>query len=230
MTDPDAYIALVSSLPSSERLFVAKQPPLSRLRLDRRLSVLAAEDAETLARIESLLSWSSYDAQSDIADVVARARSLLGDLQRQTLRMIVAERMEMRTAIAALRLRRDGAEPPAQPWGFGRWLRHMAAHWSDPTFRLDASMPWLRSAVPLVEARDALGLERHLLDTSFRKLQRHAGQHHFDFEAVVMYVLKWNIFDRWAKADAHAAAARFAQLSDEALQGYPDLLLDGDAA
>jgi len=44
MSDPDAYIALISSLPGSGRLFVAKQPPLSRLRLDRRLTALTTED------------------------------------------------------------------------------------------------------------------------------------------------------------------------------------------
>ena len=38
MVDPDAYVALISSLPSSERLFVAKKPPLSRLRIFRRSS------------------------------------------------------------------------------------------------------------------------------------------------------------------------------------------------
>jgi hypothetical protein len=124
-------------------------------------------------------------------------------------------------------MRRDGISPPAGPWGFGKWTGHIVSNWSDPTFRLDAPMPWLREAVKLLEADDALGLERHLLEVAFRQLQRNGGMHHFDFEAVVIYVLKWNLFDRWAASDAQAAARRFAQLSDDALQDFPDLMLEG---
>lgn len=227
MPGPDAYIALVSSLPSSERLFVAKQPPLSELRLRKRLTALDEGDARTLKRIENVLNWASYDAQSDISDVVKRARALLGDLPQSSLRAIVCDRMELRTAIAALRMRRDGMAAPTGPWGFGKWTGHIVANWSDPTFRLDAPLPWLREAGKLLEAGDALGLERHLLEVAFRQLQRHGGLHHFDFEAVVIYVLKWNLFDRWAASDAQAAARRFAQLSDDALQDFPDLMLEG---
>ncbi|MCL6285771.1 hypothetical protein M3P21_19795 [Ruegeria sp. 2012CJ41-6] len=227
MSDPDAYIALVSSLPSSERLFVAKQPPLSELRLRKRLSALDEDDAKTLHRIEHILSWASYDAQAEIGEVVKRARSLLRNLPQPTLRAIVADRMELRSAIAALRMRRDGMAAPSGQWGFGKWTRHIAANWSDPTFRLDAPLPWLREAGSLLEAGDALGLERHLLEIAFRQLQRHGGLHHFDFEAVVIYVLKWTLFDRWAASDAQAAARRFAQLSDDALQDFPDLMLEG---
>jgi len=45
MSDPNVYIMLMSSLPSPEALFLAKRPPLSRLKLDRRLRVLAPEHA-----------------------------------------------------------------------------------------------------------------------------------------------------------------------------------------
>ena len=36
----------------SERLFVAKQPPLSRIRLNKRLTALSTEDAKVLAILE----------------------------------------------------------------------------------------------------------------------------------------------------------------------------------
>ncbi|MEM9393048.1 MAG: hypothetical protein AAGA38_04270 [Pseudomonadota bacterium] len=227
MSDPDAYITLITSLPSSERLFVAKQPPLSRIRLDRRLSVLTQEDAETLRRIEALLSWSAYDRQSDLGTLIHRAKDLLADLDQPTLRAIVAERMELRSAVAALRMRYAGRPAPSEPWGFGRWTAHIAAHWSDPAFGLDGSLPWLREAGQLLENGDTLGLQRHLLDVTERQLRRHAARHQFDFEAVVIYVLKWNIFDRWAKADSAAAAQRFSELSEDALKNFPQLQSEG---
>lgn len=223
MSDPDAYIMLMASLPSSERLFVAKQPPLSRLRLEKRLSVLRPEDADLLRRIEALLSWSAYDRQSDMKTVISRSKALLSALTQPTLQAVVTERMELRTAIAALRLRQGGVAAPAEPWGFGKWTAHIAAHWEDPVFGLGRSMPWLRDVGQLLEKGDPLALERTLLEVTFRQLQRHAANHHFDFEAVVIYVLKWNIFDRWAQADGQAAAQRFAELSEDALKNFPQL-------
>lgn len=227
MSAPDAYITLISSLPSSERLFVAKQPPLSRLRLNRRLSALSAKDADMLARIETLLSWSAYDRQSDLPGLTRRAKALLADLEHPTLRDVVRERMDLRTAVAALRMRHKGAPAPTAPWGVSRWMPQIMRNWSDPAFGLSTAMPWLPEAAHLLENGDTLALQRHLLDTSFRQLQRHAAKHHFDFEAVVLYVLKWNIFDRWAKADSAAAARRFAELSEDALKNFPHLQSEG---
>lgn len=227
MSDLDAYITLISSLPSSERLFVAKKPPLSRLRLDRRLTVLDSQDADCLTRIEALLSWSAYDRQSDLSTLAERAKGLLGDLPQPTLQAIVSERMALRTAVAGLRMRHRGEPVPDHTWGFGKWTKHIAANWSDPVFGLGRSMPWLPMAHQLLEKNDSFGLERHLLDVTFRQLQRHACRHHFDFEAVVIYVLKWNIFDRWAKADSAAATQRFTELSRAALEKFPQLQSEG---
>ena len=220
MSDRDAYIALVTSLPSSERLFVAKQPPLSRLRLDRRLAELTPKDRGRLRRIEHLLSWSNYgmDATEDLSK--DRVESALDGLESETLRAIVEERLDLRTVIAALRLRDQGEAPPAPGWSASRLTRYLAENWSDPVFRLDRRMPWLPQAAALLEGHDPLALERHILDVTFRQLQRHGAWHFFDFEAVVIYVLKWNIFDRWARADARAATRRFKALAQDALASF----------
>ncbi|MEM8855885.1 MAG: DUF2764 family protein [Pseudomonadota bacterium] len=227
MSDSDAYITLVSSLPASERLFVAKKPPLSRVRLERRLTLLSAEDRETLAQIESIMSWGAYSMNDTEADVLARVRAVMAGLKRKTLRTIVAERMDLRTTIAALRMRRRGDGPPTALLGASRLVPHIIANWSDPAFHLQRRLPWLREAVTLLEKDDPLALERHLLDTTFRQLKRHAARHSFDFEAVVIYVLKWSIFDRWADRDTRAAERRFETLTQQALKGFDGLVLEG---
>lgn len=222
-------MTLVSSLPSSERLFVAKQPPLTRLRLDTRLAMLEPEDRQTLALVEDVLSWASYEL-GDGADVAtARAKAALRQIKEPTLKAIIEERMELRTVVAAMRMKAAGQGAPTGTWGFGKWTAHMVRNWSDPTFRLDASMPWLREAAKLMGQHNPQELERFLLDVTFKQMQRHAARHQFDLEAVVIYVLKWNIFDRWAQSDATAAAKRFSDLSLEALKDFPDLILEGEA-
>ena len=230
MSGRDPYTALICSLPRSERLFVDRLPPLSRLRLDRRLRALSPEDATVLRQLEHVLSWTAYDMDVTDTQAIARATHALPQIPHPTLRRLFQERMELRTAMAALRLRHRGEGPPEAPFGIGRWTRHIPAHWSEPTFGLDAPLPWLRQARALLGQNDPLGLERHLLDTSHRQLKRHSARHHFDFEAVAIYVLIWNIFDRWAHSNAEAATARFETLAQHAMAAFGDITLEGDRA
>ena len=229
MSDPDAYVALIASLPGSERLFVAKQPPLSRIRLERRLSALSAEDAQVLARIEHALSWSEY-AIEVTEEAMQRCQETLAAIPQPTLKALFIERMDMRAAVAALRMRRRGAAAPQAPFGVGRWRNHIPAHWNETYFRLDTPMPWLKDADRMLENHDPRGLERLLLEQSYRNLKRHGAQHHFDFEAVAIYVLIWNIFDRWAQSDPRDAAARFEKLAEKAMAAAGDINIHGDAA
>ncbi|WP_170785696.1 hypothetical protein [Ruegeria lacuscaerulensis] len=227
MSDPDAYIALISSLPGSERLFVAKQPPISRLRLDRRLRALAREDAQVLRVLEHALNWGDYDMDVTDVQAVERCKAALGDIPQPTLQKLFLERMDLRTAVAALRLRKQGGSSPAGTFGMGRWARHIPANWSDPTFKLESSMPWLKEAQQLLEAEDPLGLERLLLSVSHKQLKRHAARHLFDFEAVAIYVLIWSIFDRWAQSNAQDAATRFEKLAQQAMADVADIDFEG---
>ncbi len=227
MSNIDTYIALVTSLPSSERLFAAKQPPLSRLRLERRLSALDPRDQARLEEIERLMSWRDYSMDDGNASGINRAKLALENLNNDTLQNIIMERLDLRTAIAALRMRRRNEAAPVGMWSHSRLTRHIIANWSDPTFKLDTRMPWLRQAATLMENQDPLGLERHVLRTTYDQLKRHGSNHYFDFEAVVIYVLKWNIFDRWARSDEHAATKRFETIAQEALGEFADLTLEG---
>ncbi len=227
MSTQDSYTALMCSLPRSERLFVDRLPPLSRLRLNKRLRALSPEDARILHLLEHVLSWQEYDIEITEAQAVDRAKQALPLIPHSTLRRLFLDRMELRSAVAALRLRHRGDPAPTTPFGFGRWTRHIPAHWSEPTFGLDAPLPWLNEARHLLEQNDPLGLERHLLDTSHRQLKRYGARHHFDFEAVAIYVLTWNIFDRWAHSNAEAAAERFEVLAQQAMAAFGDINLEG---
>jgi len=220
MSNQDSYITLVSSLPISERLFIAKQPPLSRPRLDRRLKSLTIEDSNTLMMIEDLLTWSSYPMTSTDADVIERIHDVLEQVRQPTLIAIIRQRMELRSLISALRLRQQGETAPTTPFGYSRWQQRIHNNWTEPSFGLETIFPWLAKAQDFLSKQDPLGLERFILDITFRQLQRHASNHLFDFEAVVIYVLKWNIFDRWAHSNTEAAVRRFETLTEDALGDF----------
>lgn len=221
MGAPDQYVALVASLPGLERLFFAKQPPLSRLRLEKRLQALTSEHAAVLATVENLLSWGAYAMSVSGPEAIARIDRGLATIPQPTLQAIVRERVELRVVVAALRRRAAGDGPSAvAPWG--RWARRVAENWTDPSFGLSRRHLWLPKAASLVAQQDPKGLERRMLEVTFRQLQRHGAAHLFDFEAVAIYVLKWSIFDRWARLNAEAAVRRFTDLADAALAAAPD--------
>lgn len=225
MGDPNAYVMLITGLPRPEVLFRAKRPPLSRLKLDRRLRVLAPDDAVTLARVEEILNWASLPMAMTEAEFVARVKAVMQVIDNETLRLIIRDRLEIRTCIAALRRRHRGeaAPAPGTVWGYGRWLAHIARNWSETSFRLDGVFPWLREADSLLKAGESLGLQRLLLDQVWKNVSRHAGEHEFDFEAVVIYVLKWDIVDRWVRHDSEQAAQRFEEMTETGLGDYANL-------
>lgn len=226
VTDADAYVALISSLPGCERLFVAKLPPLSRIRLERRLTALSSDDRETLRVLEDALSWDGYDINTTDKEAFERGRKALTSVPQTTLRQLLAERLEVRTVIAAIRLRLAGSSPPDGKWGFGRYRRQIITRWNEPDFGLDRVYPWVLEAVHLSETKDTLGFERLILDSTHIMMQRHAASHQFDFEAVAIYVLVWNIFDRWARTNAEAASRRFETMTLDAFDNYPELFAE----
>lgn len=231
MNDPDAYVMLLSSLPRPAALFLAKQPPLSRLKLDQRLRALAPEDAEALRLVEEVLDWRHPSMTVSEQEMIDRGRQALSRIENETLQLIVRDRLEIRTCVAALRRRArgEGPPPPDRPWGFGRWVGHIARNWTEPAFRLDGVFPWLREADSSMKQGDTIALERLLLEESNKRLERRAGEHTFDFEAVVIYVLKWSIVDRWARYNAEAASRRFEDLTQAGLGAHATLLFEGEA-
>ena len=219
MASLDQYTMLMTSLPQHSSLFVARHTPLSRIRLDQRLTMLEDADAEQLRLVLDAEEWHRLQHVKNDADTVALARRNLTLIESPLLRTLVTDRLELRTVVSALRRRHRGDPVPAphEPWGFGRWMPIISANWNEPGFRLEPTYPWLSEAVKLLQQRDALGFERLILGTFWDHLGRATEDHFFDFEAVVIYVLRWDLIARWTSYDPQRAAQRFTELMDEGL-------------
>ena len=231
MSDPNVYIMLMSSLPSSEALFLAKRAPLSRLKLDRRLRVLAPADARALKLTEQVLHWGEIPLATTDEEIVKRAKKAFKEIDNETVRLIIRDRLEIRTCMSALRRRRRG-EPPPTPdkvWGFGRWTGHIVRNWSETAFHLDRVFPWLREADRLLKEGDTLPLQRLILEQAWRSANRRKGQHLYDFEAVVVYVVKWSVVDRWGRYNSAQAIQRLNEMTEAALGNHARLFQEGSA-
>jgi hypothetical protein len=222
----DRYVMLISSLPHLGQLFRAKERPLTRLQLERRLRLLDPEDASTLRRIENTLRWAVLAPGTGDRAQAERGRAVVGALAEPTLREAVARRLEARTLVAALRRRRDGLGAPADPTdvGYHRHADELVRHWDKRAFGLARQAPWVGEAQDHLEAGDSDALERLLLRQAWDDLERLGRGHAFDFPAVVVYVLKWDLMDRWMRYDGAAARARFDRMAAAALADYGRIL------
>ncbi len=223
MSAANRYAMLISSLPYHGVLFGARQTPLSRIRLQQRLSLLEPEDAACLYTITGLLDWSIQDRDRRDEEIIAHARAVIPTLVNDFVRDLVVWRLELRTVLAALRRRQRGhaAPPHHEVWGYGRWLAHIRKYWNEPHFRLERAYPWLPEAKVLLQSGDALGLERLLLGAVWQHLERLADGHHFDFEAVLLYTQRWDLIARWTVHSGEAAVTRFEEMVEAGLRDAP---------
>lgn len=208
------YTLLLSSLPvQPAELFSSRLPVISRIQLDKRLALLDAEDAADLARIEGLLHWSKMAAGDDAAIISAGEREL-ALVRSAFLRDIVSWRLELRTLLTALRRRHAGERiTPADPfYGFGGHLRFIHRYWQKPDFGLGNSLPWIKQAQQLIAEDNPLALDKLMLELNWKHCARLSLGHTFDFPAVVLYVLRWYLINRWVSYDKDRALLRFNEL------------------
>lgn len=219
-TSQHSLIMLMASLPAPGPMFSEKQTPLSRLRLEERLQVLENADRAVLDAIENALEWRCMHPEMDDATLLQRVEIAHNITSSETLRRVIDGRMNIRLCMAALRMRADGeSSPPADgSWGYSRWGRALVRNWQAPSFGLDTIFPWIKEADRLFSQGDAYALERLMLSLVEGDLKRHGALHQFDLEAVIIYVLRWSLVERWTRYNAEAASRRFAQILEDELK------------
>lgn len=219
----------MASLPYLGELFQAQQTPLSRLKLEARLKMLSDEDAALLQQIQALIRWHYLPLEGTDAAIVAAAERFFQQVQNPLLRETVAFRLELHTLVAALRRRQQGEDVPpiGASWGYGRWVKHIERHWTEPTFQLQGVFPWLPEAHQLLHTEETVALERLLFSYVWHRLGQLGAGHYFDFEAVVIYVLRWDLIDRWVRYDGEAAVERFKTLVDAGIGEFSQVCAQG---
>ena len=160
------------------------------------------------------------------AEFLRQARELFATLESAFVKDIVNFRLELRSLVAALRRRRLGMAAPGdqEVWGCRRWLPSIRRQWQQPDFGLKMAVPWIAEANKLLESGDSAGLQRLQMELNWNHYRRVAGGHTFDFEAVVLYVLRWDMIDRWVRYDGQAAQVRFQKLVEEGLGKFREVL------
>ncbi len=216
----------MASLPALPTPFIARELPISRLGLATRLKLLHESDAELLDRIEAVMLWERINVVMNEPDIVREVEELVSRLDSENLRDVVRDRFELRTVLAAMRRRRRGepAPPPKTSWGYGRYVDHIRRNWTRPHFGLRRAMPWLAGLREFHDAGDTLEMDRVIARLAWRQLVTGLGFHEFDFDAVVLYVLRYDMIARWLGWSGADARKRFDRLVAAGLSEHVGLV------
>jgi len=224
---PRHYYTLVASLPELPRFDKARRLPITKERLEQRLSMLTDKDAAIVKQAEQFLAWRYQPMGRSDADIIVRHAQLINQAQQPTLHKVVLYRMNVRTLVAAMRHRLRNRRPiqALTPWGVGPLVRHIEQHWEAEDFSLGARFPWVQRAANLLQSGDSLGLQYLLLNMLWEYLQSLAQGHYFDFDFVLIYLFKWDILSRWLSYDESLALQRFNELVAQGYAAYGQPLL-----
>lgn len=211
------YYMLIASLPHMPPSFEVERVPIARIQLEKRLEMLNSVDSQVVFQVLDFLQWDRQHRDRTDSDVKSHYEHLVKTVMNSLVREIIAYRMDVRTITSGLRRRRLGLSPPN---GVGRWVEHIRNNWEHPEFNLSREHPWIRSVAERLEKGDPLEVERHLLWATWRQWAQLAERHHFCFESLLLYLVRWEIVDRWTRLNDALGRQRFDSLLMETLGEY----------
>jgi len=210
----------MASLPALPPHFDVQRDPITRPRLDERLKMLEPDDAAVLETLRDFLAWDRQPIDQTDEQVVARYDALMPTVSNRLVRDLIDDRMEVRTIVSGLRRRKAGLPSPV---GIDPWAAHIRRNWEHPEFGLGGRHRWIARFREFDEAGQVLDAARIQLSVAWNVWSREAGRYHFTLEAVILYVARWDLIDRWTSRDAARGRERFEQLISQTLGDHGQL-------
>ncbi len=218
-----SYYMLVASLPQLPLRFDAGRLPISWATLRERLRMLHPDDSAVTRQIGQYFLWDRQPLDRTDDEVISSYHELERKSANDLVRHLVRSRTEMRLLISAIRRRRSGGGPP--DWvgkirGSETLVSSLKRHWMDPDFQLGMKYRWVEAFTKCYDAGEMLEAQRVVFAERWDDWTRIAEKYTFSFEAIIVYLVRWEIVDRWTSQNAAAGQARFAKLIEETLGEY----------
>lgn len=163
------------------------------------------------------LSWDRQLIEKTDEEIVRDYEQLKSSVRHPVILEVMKHRVNIRTIVGALRRRRKEQGPPI---GLGDLVVPIRQNWKEPQFGLQRRFPWIENFDELMRTGKAMDAERLLFESTWRTRSRMAENYTFSFEAVLLYLARWSIIDRWTSRNADAGLERFDQMLKETLGEY----------
>lgn len=217
----NSYYMLISSLPPLPQRFEVDRLPVSLERLRDRLRMLKPEDAREIELMIEILKWGQQFEETDDAAVVKRYGELMQKVTNRLVEEVLIAAMDGRMVMTALRRRRRGLGPAGV--GIGQWSEHIRRNFNKPDLGLGHLFPQITELDELLAAGDLLTLQRSLMGVVWAYLKKRADEFYFSFEAVVLYVARWDLIRHWQELKAERGRVIFESLVKEALGSHANI-------
>jgi hypothetical protein len=212
------YYTLIGSLPALPRSFEqAERVPISRFKLNERLKMLEPRDAAVVESICDFLVWERQPLERTDAEIMRHYENFMDEVDNRFARELIGNIMTMRTVLAGLRCRRLQLEPPV---GVAPIAAQIARNWNHPDFRLATQFPWITEVEKQLNGDSPFDLERTKIEFSWRHVKRLAEEYLFTIEAVVVYLMRWELVYRWTQRSAEVGQKKFEQLVADAMGDF----------
>ncbi|MFP3982892.1 MAG: DUF2764 family protein [Desulfurivibrionaceae bacterium] len=220
MNHRNEYFTLIASLPPMPLTLDEVRLPLNWLRLESRLDMLSSRDREIIERLERFLRWERKPRCRRDHEVMESFDKIVANIEYPLTHEIVTTIMDIRILVAAVR-RRQRNLPPMEP--AGSWGRHIVRNWQSAGFGLGVRFPWLDQLRLDLAENKVMAAHRLVVSVIWDYLRRLAETHYFDFEAVMLYLVRWDVVNNWVKQDREKGRKRFNQLTTEVMGQYAEL-------
>jgi len=210
----------VASLPALPSHIDVERVPITLPRLEERLQMLEVDDLAVVDQWDRFVRWDQQLLDRTDDDVADKHRQLRQEISNETLLEMIEYRMDVRTIVAALRRRRVGMSAPT---GAGQWVEHIRRNYQHPEFQLQERFGWIGKFSATLDSNDAMAAQRLLFDSNYEYWSRMNQRYTFSFEAVLLYLARWEIIDRWTSRDPQAGQERFQTILTETLGEYAHL-------
>jgi hypothetical protein len=224
MANSTNYYTLIGSLPALPRHFEqAERVPISTLKLSERLKMLEPEDAKVVEELSDFLAWERQSLERTDQDVLRRYDQFKETLQNGFAWELIQHVIAVRSIIAGLRCRRLQLDPPV---GHTSIQAQIARNWVHPDFRLGMRFPWIDEVEAMLRGDTPFDVEYKKLEIGWQYAKRLSERFHFTFEAVLLYLIRLDIVDRWTRRNADTGQEKFEQLVTNAMGQYANMFAE----
>lgn len=193
------YYTLLSSLPRLKNKFKVEQTPISGMQLDKRLCLLEKDDKNLLYHIEWVLWKSIFMPLLSVSDIQIKI-SYISSKATPTIIALINSFLNVRSIIAALRIRfLNNTDTLKNEIDLCDWKRNIIKHWHKDDFNLSGVYPDITELVGHIKSNNVLAVEDYFLTKLWTILTHAERRHYFDFEAIVIYLIRWDIVDYWSQ-------------------------------
>lgn len=212
------YTTILCSLPHLVDPFQYQRQSISLVQLQKRMNMLSYDDYVWLNKLRQLFYWGGITLDQDEVALVKKAQRFMDELDNSDIRSWLFWRMDIRSIISAMRRRRQGeSAPKGKLWAYGKYIQHIQNNWTSPCFKLEYRYPFLPEIDKHLNNGESFELERCLLKAIWHFYNTRQPSEPHGFASVVLYLMKWDLIDRWRQYDTEKGAQRFAHLVDQCL-------------